>query len=198
MMRLKHVAIFCLLLLPELALAHKPIKGLSHFVNGLVHPFLVPAQVLLVLAFGFLIGQKGLTKLGRPYVSFTFALITGLVITGLINSVDAEIFVLSLAALIGLLNAASLKIPQWSYFLIAIIVGFSLGLDSSQEAFVGKAKFAALFGSGVTLYFFSLYPIGLAEYCQKGSWQKITIRILSSWITASALLALALQLHSNK
>lgn len=40
------------------AAAHSPIKGVGTFYSGLLHPALVPAHLLALIAVGLLIGQN--------------------------------------------------------------------------------------------------------------------------------------------
>jgi len=105
---------------------------------------------------------------------------------------------MAIAAVIGLLIAASPRISLNWCALITAVAGFVIGLDSTQETLNGKAKLVAIFGSGVGIYFFSLYPVAFADYFSAKPWQKIGIRVLGSWLAASSLLVLALSLAPLK
>lgn len=181
---------------PNLAVAHTPIQGINNFYNGLLHPALVPSHLLLLIAAGLYFGQQELKETQVALFSFIPAVVLGLVTSGFSPGSKVEIFVLVWAAIIGLLIAASPRIPMYWYSVIGAVAGFSLGFDSAQETLSGKDKFIALFGSGVGIYFISLYPIGFAEYCNKKHWLRIGVRVLGSWIAASSLLVLALSFSS--
>jgi hypothetical protein len=71
---------------------------------------------------------------------------------------------------------------------------FVVGLDSAREDLSGLAESVSLFGNAVGIYLLLLYSMGFAEYFSSKSWQRIGIRILGSWMAASAFLVLALML----
>lgn len=181
------------LLMPELALAHTPFKGIGSFYNGLLHPLIVPGHVLLLLAAGFWFGQQGLYRVRRPLQLSVGAVTLGLVSAAFSPGLpQGELWILGCAAGIGLLVAAAFRLPLALYAVVGIIAGFILGLDSAQDAYTGKERFLALLGSGIGIYFYSLYPLGLAEFCQHRPWTQVGVRVAGSWIAASALLVLAL------
>jgi hypothetical protein len=61
----------------------------------------------------------------------------------------------------------------------------------------GKAKFFSLLGSGLGICFLFLYPLAFADYFGDRNWQKIGVRIVGSWVAASAILVLALSLQPS-
>jgi urease accessory protein len=186
--------IFCLLLFsPELLWAHTPIKNVASFYNGFLHPFLVPAHLLTVLALGFLFGQQGANAMQSAILTFLGATISGLVLMGGFGVVlDIEALLLLLSVVLGLLVAFARDFPPVVYWILAAVAGLMLGLDSVQDAYSGKQKLSALAGSGVGIYLGLLYATVFAQLFQKWHWQQIAIRILGSWIAASALLTLTL------
>jgi hydrogenase/urease accessory protein HupE len=192
------IALSLLLVIPNLALAHSPIKGLNYFYNGLLHPLLVPAHLLLIVGLGLLFGQQGMRKIQLPLLVYVIAVAIGLAGTGFLQTGQAEPLVMAAAAAVGILVAASPRFPLYLYVLIGAAAGFSLGFDSSQETLFGRDKFVALAGTAVGIYFFSLYPISLAEFCNKKPWLKVGVRVVGSWVAASALLVLALAFTSVK
>ncbi len=196
----KHFAIVCLsaLLLPETSLAHSPIQGIGNFYNGLLHPVLVPAHLLLLMAFGLFLGQQGLKRIEMALGVFAAATIVGLVLAWFSIGTGIENLVLVLSAAVGLLVAISLQMALLWCVIIALLAGFLLGIDSAQQELSGQDKLASLFGSGVAIYFLALYPMALADYFKRKVWQKIAIRIIGSWIAASSLLVLALALAPDR
>ena len=176
----------------EPALAHSPIKGIGNFYNGLLHPILVPAHLLLLMAIGLFFGQQGPKKIELILGIFAFATIAGLTAAWFSNGAELETIVLILSAAIGLLIAISPQVPLLWPSVIALLAGFFLGIDSAQDELSGKEKFLTLFGSGVAIYLLPLYPMVLADHFAKKAWQKIGIRIVGSWVAASLLLVLAL------
>ncbi len=79
--------------------------------------------------------------------------------------------------------------------LVAALSGFLLGLDSAQDVMVGKAKFFSLLGSGLGVCFLFTYALAFADYFGDRNWQKIGVRIVGSWVAASAILVLALSMQ---
>ena len=192
----KHFALVSLsaLLIPETSLAHSPIQGIGNFYNGLLHPVLVPAHLLLLMAFGLFLGQQGPKRVEWALGAFAAATIVGLVFAWFSIGAGMESLVLALSAAIGLFVAISPKMTILWCVVIALLAGFFLGIDSTQEELSGREKLLSLFGSGVAIYFLALYPMALADYFNKKAWQKIGIRVVGSWVAASSLLVLALSL----
>lgn len=188
----------CLIATPNIAAAHTPIKGIGNLFNGMLHPVLTPSHLLLLIAVNLFFGQKGFKETEKSLLASIVAVVLGLTTSGFSPGPQVEVFILVWAAITGLLIAASPKLRIYWYFVIGIAAGFSLGFDSAQETLSGKENIIALFGSGVGIYFFSLYPFGFAEFCNNRNWLRIGVRVIGSWIAASSLLVLALQFSSVK
>ncbi|MCB1925923.1 MAG: HupE/UreJ family protein [Gammaproteobacteria bacterium] len=191
------VVLLLVLVVSEPASAHTPIQGIGNFYNGLLHPVLVPAHVLLLLAFGLFLGQQGPKKTQPAFAVFAFATIAGLVAAWFSIGGETEVLVLGLSAVVGLLVAISPQVALVWCGALALLAGFFLGIDSAQSELVGKAKLASLFGSGVAIYLLVLYPIALADHFNSKVWQRIGIRVVGSWVAASSLLVLALTLSAK-
>ena len=185
------------LVVSETAWAHSPIQGIGNFYNGLLHPILVPAHLLLLIAVGLLLGQQGPRRVELALGVFAAATVVGLVMAWFSIGTGLETLVLALSAAVGLLVAISPQMALLWCVVIALLAGLFLGIDSAQEELSGKDKLVTLFGSGVAIYFLALYPLALADYFNKKAWQKIGIRIIGSWIAASSLLVLALSLSAR-
>lgn len=195
-MNVKSIAVvyLSLLLIPEVSLAHTPIQGIGSLYNGLLHPLLVPAHLLLLVAVGLFFGQQG-SKTIQPILGvFAFATIAGLTAAWFSFADETESFILVASTMVGLIVAIAPKVPLIVCGSIALLVGFLLGFDSAQVELSGNDKLITLFGSGVSIYLLVLYPMVLADYLNKKEWQKIGIRIIGSWVAASSLLVLALSL----
>lgn len=193
-MKLANLSIFLgvsLILLPEIACAHILFEGFDNFYNGLFHPVFVPAHLLLLIAIGLFLGQKGLEDTQIALVSFWASVFVGLIVAWFSLGYQIEVFLLINTSIVGLLVAASPPIPLPWYVFIGIATGFLIGLDSSQDSLSGLDKILALLGSGVGISFFVLYPVILANKFNKKSWQRIGIRIVGSWVAASSFLVLA-------
>ena len=193
--KLRFIAPSLLFLFPGALWAHSPIQGLASFYNGFLHPFLVPAHLLTVLALGFLFGQQGANRMQSAILAYLGASVTGLVVMGYFGLIiDVESPLLVMAAVLGLLVALSRSFPLPFYLFFAVTAGLMLGLDSVQSVYIGKQKLGALVGTGLGVYLGLLYATVLAQLLQKRHWMQIAVRILGSWIGASALLTLTLVL----
>ena len=184
-----------LCLAAEAALAHSPIKGLDSFYAGVLHPLFVPAHVLSLLALGILLGQQGGRSLQPVILAFLGATAAGLVYAGTGDGRDVSQALLAAAGLSGLLVALARPLPLWFNLLLAGAVGLLLGADSTQDELAGRARFAALLGSGIALYLLMLYAVVFADAFQRRDWQRIGLRVIGSWCAAAALLVLALGLR---
>jgi hydrogenase/urease accessory protein HupE len=187
---------WALLAIPQPARAHSPIEGIDNFYSGLLHPVFVPAHMLLLVALGLFIGQRGVKDNQSAVLVYLVAVAIGLITTAFSVGNDIEMLVLSVAASVGILVAASFVLNQYWCASIAALAGFLLGLDSGQDALSGGEKFVSLIGSGLGLYLLFLYPMALADIFNKKHWQIIGIRVIGSWIAASSLLVLALSYSS--
>ena len=187
------LAVSCLT--PRLALAHVPFAGLNDLYNGLLHPVVVPAHLLLLAASGLFLGKQGSRVVPPAFLLFCLFTFSGLVATLFFTGGVGELYLLGVAAVIGLLIAANISIPFLLCLIVAALTGFLLGLDTTQTVLVGKAKFFSLLGSGLGICFLFLYPLAFADYFGDRNWQKIGVRIVGSWVAASSILVLALSLQ---
>ncbi|MDX1346187.1 MAG: HupE/UreJ family protein [Sedimenticolaceae bacterium] len=188
--------LFTLLLacMPGVVLAHAPIEGMDSFYNGVLHPVLVPAHLLAIVSAGLLIGQQGVKRMQLPLITFLLVLIAALTVTGQFDLAlpesAGEMYLLSMAVLCGVLVALELELSYLPLMAIAVVVALLVGFDSSQPELQGRAKLAILTGTGVGGFLLILYAAAAAEFASR-AWQKIGIRILGSWATASAFIVLA-------
>ena len=183
---------WALLAIPRLGLAHSPIEGIDTFYGGLLHPVFVPAHLLLLIAIGLFVGQRGVKDNQSAVLVYLVAVAVGLVTAWFSVGSEIEMLVLGAAASIGILIAVSPVVNQYWCALIAASAGLLLGIDSAQDPLSDKEKLASLLGSGIALYLLFLYPLALADTFKKKPWQIIGIRVIGSWIAASSLLVLAL------
>jgi hydrogenase/urease accessory protein HupE len=188
------VAVVLLWLMAPVALAHSPIKGLDSFYAGVLHPVFVPAHVMSVLVLGILIGQQGVKPLQLAVMAFLLSVGGGLIVTGLYPEVQVGSPLLAVAALVAVLVAWCRPMPQPVYAVVAVVLGMLLGMDSVQSELTGRARWAALLGSGIAIYLLTLYAMVFAEYFSRHAWQRIGLRVIGSWIAAAALLVLSLRL----
>lgn len=189
---LKYLLCLCCIFIPQIAFAHSPIKGIGDFLNGVLHPIFAPEQLIIILGLGFWYGQHQPNQNKKTILFFLLAIVAGLFASEYLLSFNKSLILLVLAVLIGIFIIIGKNFYQPLLIVLGIISGFLLGLDSVQDDLAGKSKLVALFGSGVGIYFFMLYAMALSETMNSHPWGVIVIRILASWLSASALMVLAL------
>jgi len=180
-----------LIVLTEPAAAHAPIKGIGAFYNGLLHPLLVPAHALLLVGLGLLLGQHA-PKVSRPaWFAFVLALVAGL---GAATASGAQV-ALPVLLVLALVTGA-LVIVDWPFgfpiaVFLAIAAGIGIGLDSRPETAISREIWLGLSGTAVGAVLILSYVGGLAAAVSR-PWQRIAVRAAGSWIVASALIVLSL------
>ena len=174
-------------------MAHPPPLGIGGFAGGLLHPLFVPAHALTLVGLGVLIGQQ--TGWGRAVVLVAIvALAAGL---GVMTLGVVPLFVgealLALAAVTGLLVALARPMPEIVGGVLATATGFLIALDSPPEVLSLREANLMLIGTGLGAALLLIVTSELARRLES-AWPRIGLRILGSWVAASAILVLALRL----
>jgi hydrogenase/urease accessory protein HupE len=190
-MRRGCLGLLCLLLLAGTAEAHSPIKGIGAFYNGMLHPLLVPAHLLALIAVGLLIGQNAPRGSRAALPAFAIALAIALLAGALGVPPIPELLLPILALVCGLAVALSAPIGVAVPVAAAAVAGLLVGLDSLPEDMAGRAFWLSLAGTGTGAFLSVTYIGGLAAWLDR-PWQKIGVRVLGSWTAASAILVIAL------
>lgn len=175
-----------------MAAAHDAIADGSHFLNGLLHPVMVPAHLLLLITLGLMLGQRGIRPNRLALLLGSFASLSGLAISIIYNIGDVEVFLLAGAVLFGLLVATRLPLDLYLCSVAATWTGLLVGLDSQQALLTGIDKWLALTGSFIGFSIIVSLPMCLAAKLGKQLWQQISVRVVGSWLAASAFLVFAL------
>jgi hypothetical protein len=164
---------------------------MSAFFGGALHPLLVPAHVIALLALGLLIGRQ--THWLPSVLAFAAALAAALSAIALaVGQTPAPNVVLAAAAVTGILAAAAVPLPAFICVALAAVSGAAIGLDSPPRALTLAAATAALIGTGIGSCLVLVVLVLATRYLTR-PWQRIGVRIVGSWIAASALLVLALR-----
>jgi urease accessory protein len=164
---------------------------MTSFLTGLLQPLIVPAHALALLALALLIGQQQRRLV--PCIGFAVALAGGLAaISRGVTQTSADDAVLVAAALGGILVALAFAIPTVFGTLLAAIVGVALGLNSPPQEITLNAAILSLIGTWLGACV-ALVLVVMATSSATRDWQRIGVRILGSWIAASAMLVLALR-----
>jgi urease accessory protein len=187
LLRLALIAAVCA---AEPAYAHVPIEGASGVYGGLLHPYLVPAHAMSLLALGLLIARAG--RHGMPLLIYAAALIGGLrALTFAVGEIGAGELLVGIAGLAGVLLALDWTPPRLLLWVFAAVSGAALALDSPPETPSIEEAHLMLIGTGIGALSALGAVIGGALHLTR-PWQRLGVRIAGSWIAASAILVLAL------
>jgi urease accessory protein len=173
--------------------ADPALRTAGNFFGGLLHPLLVPAHALGILAAGLLIGRHAASQ--WPFVA---AYIAGLgigfalMIAAFASQAASEIL-LAASAASGLLVALARPLPKAVASTLAFAAGIALALDSPPSSISMREANVTISG---TFSGASLLLLGVAAIAARlrRDWQRLGARIVGSWIAASAILVLALRL----
>jgi hydrogenase/urease accessory protein HupE len=176
----------------EPARAHDAIPGIGGFYGGLLHPVLVPAHGLALVALGLLIGQQR-PRAGLKAV-FAAALLLGvLIIVSAFAARDADYAVLGVAAAAGIAVAVARPLSVVLSCPLAAVAGVAIELDSVPQEISMQTTLLALVGTAIGAFLVVGIVADIAARLQR-DWQRIAVRVFGSWIAASAILVLALRL----
>jgi urease accessory protein len=162
------------------------------FVDGLLNPLTTPAHVLVLLALALLLA-------GQPHrlagvLIFALALAAGFVAIVLaVETTPARIVLLAIAVALGAMVAAAWA-PKVLVWLLAAITGAALALDSPPQAVRIMEAYATLAGTVVGACAMLVFVATVTSHA-KADWQQLGVRIVGSWIAASSILVLAVQLR---
>src|SRR5262245_8209014 len=169
---------------------------MSALLRGLLLPLMLPAHALALLAFGLLIGQQRTSSRLLALATFVAGLAGGLAAIALaVGQTPAGDVLLAAACLAGLLVAIGRPPPALACVLLAAVAGMALGLDSPPEAISIAVATIMLIGTALGASLALAIVVAGASYvgAQKWAAPRIGMRVLGSWIAASALLVLALR-----
>lgn len=175
-----------------LLMLHNPIEGIGSFYGGVLHPLVVPEQVLLLVTTSAFLAQQGLGALRRAVPVALVALAIAIGLQPQFAWVPPQEPVLVLGALLGLSVAVQLRVPIAAAVVVAALLGLVVGLGTDvQEIPAGEEKLfqgGALLGAGLGLLCFAVWLESA-----KRPWQKIVVRVLGSWTAAASLIVLTWQ-----
>jgi urease accessory protein len=166
---------------------------MSSMIEGLLHPLAVPAHALAVLALGLLIGRQ---PVGRRPVMLTAAFAAGMIagVAAIILAAQqaaAGDALLAATAAAAALVALAKPLPSWPCAALALVIGLALALDSPPQSISIAVATVTLAGTALGACL-ALAIIAACASRLRRSWQRVGMRIVGSWIAASAILVLAL------
>jgi urease accessory protein len=163
------------------------------FAGGFLNPLTVPAHLVALLGLGLFVGGRRGVGAPTPLISFAAGLAGGLAAIALgVSQMPAIDVLLAATVVSGLLVALAIALPDALRAGLALIIGTTLGLDSPPQAISLASATTALVGTGLSACLALALVAAGARTCVR-DWQRIGLRILGSWIAASAILVLALR-----
>jgi len=174
------------------AQAHAVIEGLNNFQGGFVHPILVPAHVLSLVALGLLVGQQ--RKAHRTPLIFIFAagFAIAVALIAAAHAYETGPAVLAVALIGGLLVALGRPLPLIVTAVLVLIGAFAIMFDSVPALVSARDTLVTLAGTALGAWLVLITIAGITIDL-KYDWIRIGVRVLGSWSAAVAMLVLALQ-----
>jgi urease accessory protein len=176
------------------AQAHTVIPGISGFPGGLLHPLLVPAHTLTLIALGLMAGR--FAKPAQALLLAVFVIAAGAsfaLIAMAYSATRAETLILYLSAATGLVLAAGLLPPFPVAASITAVIAGALMFDSVPPVLSVPETALSLTGTAMAAMALAAASTRLSR-ALPAHVRPIAIRIAGSWIAASAIMVLALRL----
>jgi urease accessory protein len=165
---------------------------LQAFVDGLLNPLTTPAHAMTLLALALLMARQ--PQRFVVLLIFALALAAGfLAIVLAVETTPARTVLLAVAAALGAMVATAWA-PKPLAWLLAAITGAALALDSPPQAVTISEAYATLGGTTLGACAMLVAVAAVANYAN-ADWQRLGVRIVGSWIAASAILVLGVQLR---
>ena len=155
---------------------------------------LAPTNLLALFALGLALGQNVAWLPRTSLIAFAVGLVAGSVLIALAVGVrQIPLIPLALAAAARMIGVIARPIPPMLKVTLSLASGAVLALNAPPQAITIPAAIAAQFARGMAaLAIVSLVTLIATKATR--NWQRIGLRIAASWITASAILVLALRL----
>lgn len=165
---------------------------MSGVIGGLAQ-VVAPTNLLGLAALSLLCGQNAPRMPIAALVAFAFGWLVGSVLVALaLRDPPAALSLLGFAAIAGLTAAAAWRVPTAIKCALAFATGAALALNSPPQAISIPVAITAQLATGLgALAAFA--AVAFVAMQADRECQRIGIRIVGSWIAASAILVLALR-----
>ncbi len=168
--------------------AHALLDGVGEFYAGLLHPIIVPAELLAITAIGLLLGFCGFKHCHYGIPALAAGLILGLAtgITGTAGGWGVDLL-LGVALVAAATVTAGIGLPVALTAMLALVGGFAVGLDAQPET---QSLASALMTGTATVLSGTIMVLVVSAIVlsREKFWQKVAVRVAGSWITASGML----------
>ena len=180
---------FCLTAWP--VQAHSTLQGVGDFYGGLLHPLVVPAEALTIVAAGLLLGQSGTRRAQVGCLMVPVGIIAGLAGAQLLaGEWQMTTYLLALTLIMAAIVVAAVRIPLIAVAVLVLAAAVGIGIDAEPEASSMRGALIAAAGTAVggTLAVFMIAALTVRPFT---FWQTVAIRVAGSWLAAIAMLYLA-------
>jgi len=180
--------------LPAHAQAHMTAPGMGDFISGVLHPWMTPTHLLILIALGLWLGQHVPLRVGLPLKLFVPVSAVALALTTRhwMAAVPPPVLI-AIALVAGAIVALEVRLPNYAAAVLLAVAAAAIGLDSGLETGTPFAVFKTLLGTWVSLGIGLVnvgYYVSLATE-RKKKWISIGVRVAGSWIVAVSLMMLA-------
>ncbi|WP_298608530.1 HupE/UreJ family protein [uncultured Thiothrix sp.] len=170
----------------------------SFFWQGCLHPLIVPAHLMVILALGLLLGQQTPRTIRTSLTVYVVSLGGALLLTRVLPRLgQGELSLLVLALSLGVLVILKLKINLALVITLSMSAGILIGLDSRIANLPGLSAnkiYLQLLGTALSASLLLSLPTLISFYLNK-LLDGIAVRVIGAWVTAGSLMVLALLLH---
>jgi urease accessory protein len=179
---------FAVALVAAPANAHLVETGFGEFYDGIAHLAVTPADLLVVVAFALLAGQRGRGAARYAVFALPIAwLIGGIVGARWPAAAAAPVLTALSFGLAGALVALNLKMRDIGIAALAIAAGVLHGLVNGATMAPAGVSTLAL-GGVVSAIFFLTTILSAQVTALPTGWPQIAVRVAGSWIAATGLL----------
>lgn len=172
---------------PGSAAAHGTLQGVGDFYASLLHPLVVPAELLALVAIALLLGGSGVRacRLGLP--ALVLGLSAGLLVGHKVPEDMSSPLLLGMAMTSGALVASAVQPPIALLTALAAVAGLAVGIDAAPEAGALRpilvASVATVLGGSALATTVIALVLGREVH-----WQRVAARTAGSWIAACSIL----------
>jgi hypothetical protein len=188
------LAVLPVFAIPGAAQAHSAIPGVEGFYSGLIHPVSTPAQVLLLLGVGLLIGGLKEESFGKWLGLFCAATLLGMAFGRWFGPLDEVMFAIAfLACAQAALAPGKLSTTAAA---LAFLGGVCIGAVSVPEAGPVRDRIVAMTGAFLGANAGLLYIVGARVIVSdkvSRAWVDVGLRVAAAWLAAISAIMLALQ-----
>lgn len=158
----------------------------------MLHPFISPAHLIALLAAGLVFGQRGVLASRHAMAGLMAALAFGLWLSLRLQGLpEPDSLLLALGLLLGMGAVLAWRWPAWALVPLVALLGLAVGLGSAPDGMAPAQQSAALVGTWIGASLCTACLAGLVHHGQR-PWARIGVRVVASWLSASAILVLTL------